>query len=159
MPYIDDNLGDGESVIYRTTLHWVVSCEPIIGGLFSWCFALSVLRLASWGGWPELRILAAGLFLVGGLIALTPFIAISTSEFGITTHRVMIKVGLLHTRTLEMLLPQVESISVDQTLIGRLLGYGTLVVRGVSGMAEPFPQVKNVFEFRKKVQEQIEKAK
>ncbi len=111
MHYIDDNLVEGESVIFQTTLHWITACLPLIGSLFFWLCAWLEIGLNE--GYPAL-----GYFLMGGLIASAPFIAISTSEFGIATQRVMIKVGLLQTHTLEIFLSKVESISVDQTIVG-----------------------------------------
>jgi len=53
----------------------------------------------------------------------------------------MIKVGLLSVHTVELLNPKVEAIGVDQTLAGRLLGYGTLRITGTGGTVEAFPRV------------------
>jgi uncharacterized membrane protein YdbT with pleckstrin-like domain len=52
-----------------------------------------------------------------------------------------VKVGLLSIHTVELLLPKVEAIAVDQTLAGRLLGYGTLRIVGTGGTVEAFPRV------------------
>ena len=66
--------------------------------------------------------------------------------------RVIIKVGLLHRRTLEMLLIKVEAISVDQSIAGRIFGYGTIVVVGTGGTREAFENIASPLEFRRAVQ-------
>ena len=84
---------------------------------------------------------------------IAPFIAHATSEFAITNKRVIIKLGLVSRRTLEMNLNKIESVNVNQTVLGRILGYGTIVIIGTGGTHEPFPNISNPEEFRKKFQE------
>lgn len=76
-----------------------------------------------------------------------------TSEFAITNKRIIIKVGLISRRTLEMNLNKIESVNVDQGILGRILGYGTIVVIGTGGTREPFASISNPIEFRKRFQE------
>lgn len=82
-----------------------------------------------------------------------PLIALSTSEFAITNKRVIIKVGLISRRTLEMNLNKIESVNVYQGILGRLLGYGTIVIVGTGGTNEPFHNISDPLTFRKKFQE------
>lgn len=84
---------------------------------------------------------------------IAPLIAVSTSEFAITNKRVIIKVGLISRRTLEMNLNKIESVNVNQGILGRLLGYGTIVVVGTGGTKEPFSSIADPLKFRKKFQE------
>jgi len=84
---------------------------------------------------------------------IAPLIAFSTSEFAITNKRVIIKVGLISRRTLEMNLNKIESVNVNQGILGRLLGYGTIVVVGTGGTKEPFAAISDPLTFRKKFQE------
>jgi hypothetical protein len=60
---------------------------------------------------------------------------------------------LLRRKTIELLLPKIESVSVDQGLMGRMFDYGTIVVRGTGGTAEPFKTVRSPLEFRRQVQQ------
>ena len=53
-----------------------------------------------------------------------------TTELAVTDQRVIYKTGLLARHTLEMNRARVESVTVDQTMLGRLFGYGTVIVRG-----------------------------
>jgi uncharacterized membrane protein YdbT with pleckstrin-like domain len=84
---------------------------------------------------------------------IAPLIEYFTSEFAITNKRVIIKVGLISRRTLEMNLNKIESVNVNQGLLGRMLGYGTIVIVGTGGTKEPFAAISDPLTFRKKFQE------
>lgn len=84
---------------------------------------------------------------------ISPIIAVSTSEFAITTKRVIIKVGLISRRTLEMNLTKIETVNVNQSIFGRMLGYGTVSIVGTGGTKESFPRISSPLDFRKKFQE------
>jgi uncharacterized membrane protein YdbT with pleckstrin-like domain len=77
-----------------------------------------------------------------------------TSEFAIPNKRVIIKVGLVRRDTLELLLTKVESIGVDQSIMGRIVGYGSIVVVGTGGTRESFTDIARPLDFRKQVQAQ-----
>ena len=64
----------------------------------------------------------------------------------------VIKVGFINRKTLEMVLTKVETIRVDQSILGRVLNYGTIVVTGTGGTNEPFTSIANPLEFRRQVQ-------
>jgi uncharacterized membrane protein YdbT with pleckstrin-like domain len=82
-----------------------------------------------------------------------PLIATLSNEFAITNKRVIIKEGLISRRSLEIAISKVESIAVDQSILGRILGYGTLVVRGTGGTNEPFYKISKAMEFRRRFQD------
>jgi uncharacterized membrane protein YdbT with pleckstrin-like domain len=84
---------------------------------------------------------------------LAPLVETLTSEFAITNKRVIIKVGFISRKTLEMNLQKIESITVDQTILGRILGYGTIMVIGTGGTKEPFCNIVAPLEFRKQYQQ------
>ena len=58
-------------------------------------------------------------------------------------------------KSLEMLLNKIEGIQVNQSIFGRLLGFGSITVTGTGGTKDPFHNIAAPFEFRKKAQEQI----
>jgi len=75
---------------------------------------------------------------------IAPFIRKATSEFAITTKRVIIKVGFISRRTLEMNLSKIETVNVDQSIMGRILNYGSITIIGTaapkrSSMTLPVP--------------------
>ena len=79
----------------------------------------------------------------------------NATEMAVTNKRVIVKSGLADRRTIELLLPRIESIAVEEPALGRLLGYGTVVVRGTGGTPEVFRQIARPLEFREQVQRQI----
>ena len=82
---------------------------------------------------------------------IAPLVARATSEFAVTNRRVIIKVGLVSRKTVELNLEKVESIGVDQTVLGRILGYGSIVVVGTGGTREPFRGIADPMAFRRAV--------
>jgi uncharacterized membrane protein YdbT with pleckstrin-like domain len=71
---------------------------------------------------------------------------------------VVVKVGLTSRRTVELLLSKIESIGVEESLFGRMLGYGTVLLRGTGGTPESFNTIAHPLEFRREVQQQIERS-
>ena len=150
MAYVDQNLISGETVHYRTGLHWIVLVTPIIVASF-----LALMSLFAFFGSV---VIGLALLLIAGLIVAAGFLSRSSSEFAVTNKRVILKAGLIRRRSLELLLTKIESIGVNQGLLGRALGYGTIVVRGTGGTAEPFTTVRHALELRRQVQEQIDRS-
>jgi uncharacterized membrane protein YdbT with pleckstrin-like domain len=68
---------------------------------------------------------------------------------------VLIKIGLIRRHSLELLLQKVEGIGVDQSLAGRILGYGTITVTGTGGTRESFQRISRPMEFRRQVQASV----
>ena len=137
--YVQSTLLPDEQIVYQTSLHWkafLPSWLIILIGIF----LLIVHPIA--GG---------GVFLIGFLVGLRAFIKYKTSEFAVTTKRVIIKAGIFRRRTLELLLRQVEAISVDQTVVGRMLGYGSLTLTGTGGVHEVFHDISSPLEFRRQI--------
>lgn len=64
------------------------------------------------------------------ILGLGSLVNYSASEFGVTNKRILAKVGWAKRRSLDMLLTKVEGIYVEQGILGKILGYGTVVVTG-----------------------------
>lgn len=155
MSYVENNLIDGESLIFQTGVHWSVLFGPLVfvilviaGGIS--CFV--------WGNFPgkiEIGTLLTASALVYGLFAVMKR---NATEIAVTNRRVIIKTGMANRRSLEIMLPKVESIGIEESAWGRLLGYGTVVIHGTGGTPDPFPKIAHPSEFRKHVQEQIDRS-
>jgi len=94
-------------------------------------------------------------FTLSGIFTLfiAPALARWSDEFVITNKRIIVKTGIISRKTLEMNLNKIESVNVDQSILGRLLGYGTITIIGTGGTRESFPDIGHAAEFRKKFQE------
>ena len=133
--------------MYRANLHWLVFLLPIllfIPGI--WLFFV--------GG--DIAKVFALILIAGALVtALGPVIERRTSEFAVTNKRVVIKTGLIRRHSLETLLSKIEGIGVAQSILGRILGFGTIVISGTGGSKEAFHKIADPMMFRRRVQEQI----
>lgn len=164
MSYVESNLVPGETVIYQTRLHWIVMLgQMMLGcllfalpGLLLLYYAFSHTELES----NSVHLMQAGgvaLIICGLITIVIGSVRRSATEMAVTNRRVVIKTGLAGRKTIEMLLNKVESIEVNETTFGRMLGYGTIVIIGTGGTSEPFHNVAHPLEFRNQVQQQIEK--
>jgi len=137
--YIDENLLPEERVVYRAALHWIVFAHALL---------VMVAGVALFIALPGAPPVGTVVLLVGLVMLVPPFVARQTTELGVTTKRVIVKTGLIRRRTLELLLRQVEAISVDQSLFGRLLGFGSITLTGTGGVREVFHTVGDPLELR-----------
>ena len=146
MSYIDSNLLAGETVVYRTRLHWLLFIVPVL-------FTIVVLVPSTWflvnGTWNTFAWIPPVVALV---VLIPPFIRRQSSDFAVTNKRVMMKVGVLRTRSVELLLGKIEAITANQSLFGRIFGYGDIVVTGSGGTKEMLSHIQGPFEFRRAMQ-------
>jgi uncharacterized membrane protein YdbT with pleckstrin-like domain len=161
LSYAEKHLIAGETVQYETRLHWIVMVQQ---ALIAAVLALigGSLLLSAWSSRKgsdasQIALRLAGFACVGvagGFIGYG-IVRRSATEMAVTNKRVIVKSGLAHRRTIELLLPRIESIAIEEPALGRLLGYGTVIVRGTGGTPEIFPQIARPLEFREQVQRQI----
>ena len=149
MSYLEKNLLPGETVDYRAHLHPIIFLQPVIFGLIGVAFVVfSLLKTEQSYFW----MLGAVFLIYAAGLGIDRAIHYASSEFAVTSKRVVIKVGFINRKTLEMVLTKVETIRVDQSILGRMFGYGTIVVIGTGGTNEPFTSIANPLEFRRQVQ-------
>jgi uncharacterized membrane protein YdbT with pleckstrin-like domain len=149
MRYVRRVLQPGETIVYTTKLHWFVYWWATL--LLAICL---VLAIASWS-WADNQNLSLALWITAAIFALLglssafrAFIRRASTELAVTDQRVIYKTGLLARHTLEMNRGKVESVAVDQTLLGRLFGYGTVIVRGTGSTLEPIRNISDPLTFR-----------
>lgn len=151
MGYVEDQLLPGERVKYRAHLHKLIFIWPGLVALVAVIGA--VLLFAANNPW-----LGIALLVLGAIPVIIAMIKYSSSEFAVTDKRVIIKVGFIKRRTLETMLGKVEGVGVEQGILGRLFGFGTITVTGTGGTKEPFPNIARPLEFRRQVQGQVSAA-
>src|SRR5258708_28151178 len=142
MSYVDAQLVDGEVVRYRAHLTQGALVVPYTIAAFGLFFVVRAFAIPVYW-WFALAFLALAAIIYAWCRAVY-----ATSEFAVTNKRVIIKIGWVRRRTVETMLSKVEGINVDQELVGRLLGYGTLVVTGTGRTKEQFTTIANPFELR-----------
>jgi len=148
MKYVEQVLQPGESLIYATSLHWLVYLRAIV------LLVLALACLVATGSvndpWAvlALQIVAALFGLIGLLSGLSALVRRQTTELAVTDRRVIYKTGILQRHSMEMNRSKVETVGVSQSILGRILGYGTVVVRGTGGSFEPVAFIGDPLTFR-----------
>ncbi|MBA2270914.1 MAG: PH domain-containing protein [Chthoniobacterales bacterium] len=148
--YARATLTPDETPFYKTSLHWVVFMRFAIMALLVFLFiampfAIGLQALTgSELGWFALPLPA--------LMMLPPTLAFASSELVVTDRRVLIKTGVVRRQTLELFISRIESIAIDQGVLGRMWDYGTVVIRGTGGSEEVFEAIAHPVEFRNSVQ-------
>lgn len=154
MSYVENNLMSGEKVIYKASIHWFIFVPSITLAL------LGFLMIA--GGRQSGNL---GIGAIGGILVLFSIISfikaciakIST-ELAVTSKRVIAKVGLIRRNTVELNHSKVESFNIDQSIFGRIFGYGTILVSGTGGGKTPISGIDSPLEFRRKAMETIDQS-
>jgi uncharacterized membrane protein YdbT with pleckstrin-like domain len=145
--YIDDILQPGEKVLYSTNAHWIFYWPAFA----AWIVALAFLVISRmFIDTPALLCLSlAAIAAVAGLYwAVKAWFHRWTTETDVTNLRVVHKTGFVKRRTFEMSLDKVESVDVNQSILGRLLNYGDVTVRGVGEGAETIRTIASPLDFR-----------
>jgi uncharacterized membrane protein YdbT with pleckstrin-like domain len=167
MSYITKSLVPGETLLFETRHHWVVLIGPVLVSLLLGVPGAMILADAvaekNGSGVPQLNsigpeplaAIGAALLLVALIIFAYGLAKRNATEMAVTNRRVLIKTGMASRRTLDMVLGKVESIAVQETFLGRMLGYGSVVVRGTGGTPESFVMIAHPQQFRHSVQQQI----
>jgi uncharacterized membrane protein YdbT with pleckstrin-like domain len=164
MSYVEKNLIPGEKIVYRTGIHWSVLVGPTIVAAIIAAPGIALLayrdRIAS-NEIPVVAVAAVGIVLlaIAAIIFAYNVIKRNATEIAVTDRRVIIKTGMTSRRSLEIMIAKVESIGIDETVMGRVLGYGTVVIHGTGGTPEPFRKIAHPSEFRREVQQQVDGAK
>ena len=149
MRYVRRVLQPGETIVYFTKLHWLIYVNTVL--LLFACIILAGAAIATSDNQSitlALQIAAVIFALFAFSAGLRAFIRRATTELAVTDHRVIYKSGLLSRHTIEMNRDKVESVDVDQSLLGRIFGYGTVVVRGTGGSLEPMRNIGDPLTFR-----------
>ncbi|WP_029920425.1 PH domain-containing protein [Nevskia soli] len=145
MSYVAKNLLPGETVLCTGSLHWIIYLKPLL----LVAFGVFLLALPAFMQVPEkLWIWGAVAIAVGGLAAIPALLSAWSTELVVTSVRIIAKHGLISRRTTEMLHRKIESLSVHQSIPGRLLNYGTLVIHGTGGGQESIPNIARPLDFR-----------
>jgi len=148
MKYVERVLQPGETVIYVTSLHWLIYMKAVALLLLALiCFVASA-KVDDSVAVMALQIVAGIFALMSLLAALGALIRRATTELAITDRRVIFKTGILQRHTIEINRSKVETIGVNQSILGRLLSYGTVIVRGTGGSFEPIPFIGDPLTFR-----------
>lgn len=140
--YVDQVLQPGETVRYSGTLSWVIFLPGFVLVVFAVAGLLAMAASPHTGsGLSFFSKIVLVALAIGALHLVAAWIKKWTTEIAVTNRRVIYKTGLVTRRTIEMNMDKVESVDVTQDLFGRMLDYGTVLIRGTGASLEPLSTI------------------
>ena len=143
--YIGKVLEPGEAISYRAKLT-PISYLPSVGVI-----VVGIVIAVAGAQFIAIQILGGIIIAIGIVLAIWMWIKRATTEIAVTNRRVILKTGLISRRTVEMILTRIESVDVRQSILGRVLNYGDVLIRGTGSGMEPIKGIDAPIEFRRKV--------
>jgi uncharacterized membrane protein YdbT with pleckstrin-like domain len=124
MSYVARTLGPHERIQFRTSYHWLV--------WFGSALLVAPAVAVALAAYPfnALDYAYLSLIVIPVPIGLYYFARAMLVEIVVTNERFAYKTGLVAFRTEEIGLDNVETIGVEQSILGRLFGYGTITIHG-----------------------------
>lgn len=151
MRYAEKVLQEGETIRFSSRVHWIVYLRGIVFIVLGIVVGVLLRQFVpnSTDSYSIPALIAIGIGLFFGILSLIGawwqrFI----TEIVVTNRRIIFKRGFLKRQTFEMNMEKVESVRVDQSIFGRMLGYGTVIIRGTGSSFEPLPLIDHPLEFR-----------
>ncbi len=162
--YVRRAMQKDETVLYAAQLHWIIYRMAVtillIGGLvghFGPHVASFLFGDTEWAGFfrTYVKYAAIGIVALGALQVFFTYIRQISTELVITNQRVIAKHGFIATTSYELMMPKVEGATIDQSVMGRLFGYGTLMVKGTGGGISPIDHVADPYRFHAKLMDAL----
>lgn len=124
MSYISKRLAPGEVIVAEGRFHWLQYV------------------------WPWLALIFLGVLIIGIVIFIKEMVRMNTTDFVVTNRRIVLKKGIINVDVDEMNLSSIEGSHIDQSILGRIFGYGRLTVLGRGEMEIYFPTMAKAGAFR-----------
>ncbi|WP_278599513.1 PH domain-containing protein [Bacteroides nordii] len=147
MSYIQNNLQAGEEIKYKADIHWYIFVYPAILLLLGAFFSSAQTGFIYYIG---LLLLLLGLFQLIRRVLLK-----MGAEYVVTNKKVILKSGILSRDALELILSKCEGLRINQSVMGRILGFGSIVVT-TGGATNQFNFIANPMKFRNEINAQIQ---
>jgi uncharacterized membrane protein YdbT with pleckstrin-like domain len=146
--YIDEILQPGEKVLYSTNAHWIFYLPAIL----AWIVALALLAMSRATTTEGIILLCLSASAVVALAAaywmIRGWFHRLTTETDVTDRRVVHKTGFIKRRTFEIALDKIESVDVEQSILGRIFNYGDVTIMGVGEGRQTISTIASPLAFR-----------
>lgn len=147
-----------EQLLYKTKPHWVIFMPAIFWSVLLLLILIfgsatnSIGQIRILNSPPLYKIAATLCFITAAFYGASAYIQREFTEYSVTTKRVLVKSGLIHRKTIEIMARKIEGIQIVQSPWGRILNYGSIIVVGIGGSQDPLPYIPSPNHFRQKVQ-------
>lgn len=174
MSYVKQSLTEGEKVVFRARKHWWFTWFAMMTTLLllAGCAALVYYQRAIsawvvekldeaefWDAADEVEITPENAQSIIGAVIITVAVLATirflfklrsffSYEYAVTTRRVVMRTGLIRRRVFEITLRQLETVSVSQGILGRILGYGRITIVGTGGSYATYGGIAKPMRFR-----------
>jgi uncharacterized membrane protein YdbT with pleckstrin-like domain len=164
MSYLQKLLMPDERVVYIAVIHWIIFIPGMvltaIGGLVGF-FSYDIVGMFLGANMVPLlgRIVAGGAFIaaLAGLgLLIGALVRQSATELAITNRRLIAKYGFISRSTFEIMMNRVTGVNFDQSILGRIMGYGTILVHGAGGDISPIDVISNPQLFQRALMDVLE---
>ena len=155
MSYVQRVLQPGEQVRHIASIHWIMYWRGVAVALLAAvaCWLSETMRLT--GFW---RYTAYALALVAVVLLIQQWFQWWVTEIAVTNRRVIYKKGLVRRQTNEMNMDKVESVQIDQSILGRMLYYGNVSILGTGEGFEMLRTIASPIELRNSITGTTHKA-
>jgi len=141
--YIESTLISGEKIIAEARLSlWSMWLEIVLGVLGVVLLPLVIVFF------PPLSFVLLLFFGAGLYFLIRVYLRYISTELAFTNKRVIAKFGFIRRQTIELQINKIESIQVDQGIVGRIFDYGTLIISGAGNPQAPIPGISQPMQFR-----------
>ena len=152
MGYVDRVLQPGEKIRLATTVSWTT----YLPGTLLCILAVIVFFLRPGPDYSAVLTLlvvavAVLLFLAGLVLLAQAWFRRMTTEVAVTDRRIIFKRGFINRHTVEMHMDKVESVDVNQSILGRIFNDGDIIIHGTGETVEPLRRIDSPIEFRNQV--------
>jgi uncharacterized membrane protein YdbT with pleckstrin-like domain len=155
MSYVTKVLQPGERLVHSTGPHWFVYLHAIGFAFLAVAAAILAFIVIDANANANAQLAASIALAVFAALAaiawLRGFVRRCTTEIAVTDRRIIFKRGVLRRHTVEMNMDKVESVNVDQSIMGRIFNYGTVLIHGTGGDLEPLRNIAGPIELRNHV--------
>jgi uncharacterized membrane protein YdbT with pleckstrin-like domain len=148
MGYVEHVLQPGEEIKHISRLTWIIYLPGIVLMIVG---LIGLMLLPHGQPNPFLVAIVAVVAALGGINIFYAWFRRWTTEIAVTNRRVIYKRGFIRRHTIEMNMDKIESVDVDQSIMGRLFDYGTITVHGTGTGIEPLYKIDSPIEFRNNV--------
>ena len=149
--YVETIVGSGEHIVHVGRVSLLSVLSSLLGGTFLIVVAIGLLLMPV--GSPDVTHALAGIAAaLGVLVIVVALVRRSSTELAVTNRRVIAKFGLIARSTVEMNLAKIESVRVEQTVVGRLFGFGSIIVTGTGSTMDPIRFIADAIAFRQAIQ-------
>lgn len=148
MGYIEKNLMDGEHIVYEARQHWIIYWLPAL------LVVIAIVQFVIPTGGAGLLVqccFAVLLVIVAAIWALNIY---GGRKYILTNKRLILKRGIVKRNSLDLVLRRCEGVSISQSIMGRLLDYGTVIV-STGEVTNSFSHIENPVKFSSMINQQI----